>query len=120
MAQKVILEDGSLMGYLAANSGTIHATEAEAVADENEDAYATRVKAFVDSKTWKRGQDTRAFSLITEYLAWCDTKSGQEAIAQAEAVAAMPVAEEAPVAEAPAPVEAAVPPAPPAPVAATA
>ena len=123
MAQKVMLEDGSLMGYLAANTGTIHQTEAEAVADENEAKYAARVEAFVTSKTWKRGQDTRAFSLIKEYLAWCDTKTGQDLLAQAEAAAiaaaAAPADDEEP-AEAAAAVAPAVPPVPPAPVAATA
>lgn len=81
MTKKVLLEDGSIMGYLAQNSGTIHQTEAEALADENRASYAAKVSAFVASRSWKRGQDTRAESLITEFLAWCDTDQGKEALA---------------------------------------
>ena len=99
MTQKVLLEDGSVMGYLATNSGTIHPTEAEALADENDARYQLTVGAFIASRSWNRGQDTRASSLIKEYLAWCDTRDGQEAIAQA----AQPAQAPAPVPAAPVP-----------------
>jgi hypothetical protein len=58
-------------------AGTIHATQAEAIAVDNAEYFAAKVDAFIASKEWNRGQDTRAKGLITEYLAWESTQPAE-------------------------------------------
>lgn len=78
MARKVLFDDGNVAGFLTPK-GIMHATEAEALAEENEKVYEARVQLFIDSKIWNRGQDTRARALITEFLAFEDTLEDLEA-----------------------------------------
>lgn len=87
MADQIFKADGTPIGWMD-GTGTIHATEAEAIAVDNAEAYAARVDAFIASKEWNRGQDTRAKSLITEYLAWESTAEGQAATGAKPAFAA--------------------------------
>ena len=83
--RKFVSDDGSSVLFQSSVSGEMYATEAEAIADENAAQYELKVDAFVSSKEWKRGQDTRATALITEFLAWCDTAAGQSLLAQVAA-----------------------------------
>ena len=79
--RKFVSDDGSSILFQSSVSGEMYATEAEAIADENAAQYELKVDAFVSSREWKRGQDTRATALITEFLAWCDTAAGQSLLA---------------------------------------
>ena len=72
MPRKVTYEDGTPAGWITP-AGNMHPTEAEALAEENASTYEARVELFIRSKSWNRGQDTRARALITEFLANEDT-----------------------------------------------
>lgn len=93
MATRFVSEDGNSVIWQATN-GKMFGTEAEAIAEENSKQYETKVGAFISSKTWNRGQDTRAKAMIIEFLAWADTEAGAAAI-EAAANAPEPEAEEA-------------------------
>jgi len=93
MATRFVSEDGNSVIWQATN-GKMFGTEAEAIAEENSKQYETSVNAFIKSKIWNRGQDTRAKAMIIEYLAWADTAAGQAAI-EAAMNAPEEVAEEA-------------------------
>jgi hypothetical protein len=83
MATRFVAENGSSVIWQADN-GKMFGTEAEAIAEENSKAYEKKVNAFIASKTWNRGQDTRAKALVVEFLAWADTEDGMAAIEAAE------------------------------------
>lgn len=50
--------------------GKLFATREAAMAHAMRDQFSERAKQFVNSRTWARGQDTRALNLVVDFLAF--------------------------------------------------